>query len=74
MVVSKAPNRLFLGAALLGRAETPDSFTRHRLPIPGAYFKNKESQKAATVAVSKSGKGVGQKHQSTSQPEKKGRH
>ena len=65
---------VFLGAALLSRAETPDSFTRHGLPIPGAYFKNKESQKAATVAVSKSGKGVGEKHKSTSQPEKKGRH
>ena len=69
---------IFTGALLEGalpsNAETPDTFTRHGLPIPRAYFKNKESQKAATVAVSKSGKGVGQKHQSTSQPEKKGRH
>jgi hypothetical protein len=65
---------VFLGAALLSRAETPDSFTRHGLPIPGAYFKNKESQQLATVAVSKSGKGVGEKHKSTSQPEKKVRH
>ena len=65
---------VFLGGALLSRAETPDSFTRHGLPIPGAYFKNKESQKAATVAVSKSRKGVGEKHKSASQPEKKGKH
>jgi hypothetical protein len=53
------------------RVETPD--TRHGLLIPGAYFANKESQKAA-IAVSKSGKGVGEKHKSTPQPEKKGRH
>jgi hypothetical protein len=64
---------VFLGTALLSSAKTPASFTRHGLPIPGAYFKNKESQKAATVAVSKSGKGVGEKHKGTSQPEKKGR-
>jgi len=60
----------FLGVAWLSRAETSDTFTRHGLPIPGAYFKNKESQQPATVAVSKSGKGVGEKHKSTSQPEK----
>ena len=64
----------FLGVAWLSRAETPDTFTRHGLPISGAYFKSKESQQPATVAVSKSGKGVGGKHNSTSQPEKKGRH
>jgi hypothetical protein len=61
----------FFGGALLSRAETPD--TRHGLPIPGAYFANKGSQKAA-IAASKSGKGVGEKHKNTSQPEKKGRH
>jgi hypothetical protein len=53
---------VFTGALLEGavpsKAETPDIFTKHGLPIPGAYFKNKESQKPATVAVSKSGKGV----------------
>jgi hypothetical protein len=53
------------------KAETPDIFTRHELPLPGAYFKNKESQQQATVAVSKSGKGVGQEKQKTSKPEKK---
>jgi hypothetical protein len=34
--------------------DTPDSFTGHGLPIPGAYFKNKESQQPATIVVSKS--------------------
>jgi hypothetical protein len=53
---------------LLSRVETPD--TRLGLPIPGAYFANKESQKAA-IAVSKSGKGAGEKNKSTSQREKK---
>ena len=38
----------------VAKAETADTFTRHGLPIPGAYFKSKESQKPATVAVSKS--------------------
>jgi hypothetical protein len=47
---------------------TPDSFTRHGLPIPGAYFKN---QQPATVAVSKSGKGVGAQQQTTSKAAKK---
>ena len=41
------------------KAETPDIFTHHDIPIPGAFFKNKESHQAATVAVSESGKGVG---------------
>jgi len=56
----------FLGAALLGEAETPDTFTRHHLPIPGAYFAKKESQKAVTVAIGKSGKGVGVQKQAAS--------
>lgn len=41
-----------LGAALPSKAETPDIFTKHGIPIPGAYFKNQESQRPATVAVS----------------------
>jgi hypothetical protein len=49
----------FLGVVLLSNAETPDIFTKHGLPIPGAYFKNKEGQQPASVAVSKSGQGVG---------------
>jgi hypothetical protein len=50
---------------------TPDSFTRHGLPIPGAYFKNRESQQPATIAVSKSEKGVGQEKQTTTNAGKK---
>jgi hypothetical protein len=56
---------------LPSKADTPDSFTRHHLPIPGAYFKNKESQQPATVAVSKSGKGVGEQKQTMSKAGKK---
>jgi len=51
----------FLAATLPGRAETPDTFTRHGLPIPGAYF----AQKPATIAVSKSGQGVGEQKQTS---------
>src|SRR2546430_8565046 len=61
----------FLGVAWLSRAETSDTFTRHGLPIPGAYFKNKESQQPATVAVSKSGKGVGDQKQAAPKAGKK---
>jgi hypothetical protein len=64
----------FVGGALLSKAETPDIFTRHGLPIPGAYFAKKESQKPRTIAVSKSSQGVGEKQSSTSQPEKKSSH
>jgi hypothetical protein len=41
---------------LPGKADitTPNPFTMHGLPIPGAYFKNKGSQRPATIAVSKS--------------------
>ncbi len=45
--------------------------TRHGLPIPGAYFKNKESQRPATVAVSKPGKVVGEQKQKMSKAGKK---
>jgi hypothetical protein len=55
----------------LSRAETPDSFTRNRLPIPGSLLANIESQQPATLAVGKLAKRVGEKHKSTSQPEKK---
>jgi hypothetical protein len=44
-------------STLPAKADTPDIFTRHGLPVPGVYFKNKESQQPATVAVNKSGKG-----------------
>jgi hypothetical protein len=52
-------------STLPSKAETPDIFTRHGLPVPGVYFKNKESQ-PATIAVNKSGKGVGEQNQATS--------
>jgi hypothetical protein len=38
-------------STLPSKAETPDIFAKHGLPIPGVYFKNKESQQPATVAV-----------------------
>ena len=50
-------------STLPSKAETPDTFTRHGLPIPGAYFKNKQSQQPATVAVSKSEKRAGEQKQ-----------
>jgi len=53
------------------KAETTDTFTRHGLPIPGAYFKNRESQQPATVAVSKSGQGVGDQKQTAPKAGKK---
>ena len=53
------------------KAETPDTFTRHGLPIPGAYFKNRESQQPASVAVSKSGQGVGDQKQTAPKAGKK---
>ena len=49
---------------------TPDSFTKHGLPMPGAYF-HKEAQKPATIAVSKSGKDVGQQKYAISKSRKK---
>jgi hypothetical protein len=58
-------------SALPSKAETPDIFTKHGLPLPGAYFKNKESQQPATIAVSKSGQGVGEQKQSASKAGKK---
>jgi hypothetical protein len=60
----------FWAATLPGKAETPDTFTRHGLPIPGAYFAQKASEKPAIIAVSKSGQGVGEQKQ-TSQTGKK---
>jgi hypothetical protein len=55
----------FWAATLPGKAETPDTFTRHGLPIPGAYFAQKASEKPATIAVSKSGQGVGEQKQTS---------
>ena len=33
-----------LGAALSSEAETPDIFTKHDLPIPGAYFASMQAR------------------------------
>jgi hypothetical protein len=55
-----------LGAVLSSKAETPDIFTRHDLPIPGAYFAKHASQKSTTVAISKSGQGVREQKQTAS--------
>ena len=40
-------------------------YTKHGLPVPGAYFNSKENQQSATIAVSKSGKGLGYQTNST---------
>ena len=61
----------FWVVTLPSKAETPDTFTRHGLTIPGAYFKNKESQQPASVAVSKSGQGVGDQKQAAPKAGKK---
>jgi hypothetical protein len=48
---------------LSSKAETPDlsnPFTRHGLPVPGAYFKVNVSQQPTTVAVGKSEKRTGE--------------
>jgi hypothetical protein len=63
-----------LGGALLSKAETPDTFTRHGLPIPGAYFENKASQQPATVGVSKSGQGLGEQKQTATKLSKRHTH
>ena len=60
----------FFGTTLPSKADT-DIFTKHWLPIPGAYFAAKESQKSATVAVNKSGQGIGEQKQPISKVEKK---
>lgn len=59
----------FFGTSLTVNADSPDAtfaFTKHGLPVPGAYFKNSEIQQPATIAVSKSGQGIGQEKQTTS--------
>jgi hypothetical protein len=61
----------FWGVCLSATAQTPDIFMKHELPIPGAYFARRESQKPVTVAVSKSGQGVKEKQQTTPKLEKK---
>jgi hypothetical protein len=48
-----------------GKAETPDIFTKHGLPVPGVYFKSKANRQSTTIAVSKSGQGVGEQKQTS---------
>jgi hypothetical protein len=60
----------FLGTTSPSKAD-PDAFTKHGLPIPGAYFAQNESQRPATVAVSKSGQGIGEQKQTVSKVGKK---
>jgi hypothetical protein len=55
-------------------SQLSDPFTKHGLPVPGAYFKAKENQPTTTVAVSKSGQGVGEGKQTVSKVEKKPAH
>ena len=66
----------FFGGTLLANAdqyvsELSNPFTKHGLPVPGAYFNAKENQLTTTVAVSKSGQGVGEGKQTVSKVEKK---
>jgi hypothetical protein len=61
-------------STLPSKAETPDlsnPFTRHGLPVPGAYFKVNESHQPTTVAVSKSEKRAGEQKQLMSNAGKK---
>jgi hypothetical protein len=47
--------------SLLSNADTLDSanaFTKHGLPVPGAYFKNKENTQRAPVVTATSAKRV----------------
>lgn len=49
----------FLAGASPTQAETPDPanpFTKHGLPVPGAYFKSKETPLSAAVAATASAK------------------
>jgi hypothetical protein len=62
---------VFWTVSLSGRAQTPDIFTKHGLPIPGAYFSHRESQRPPTVAVSKSGQGVSEEKQTMPNPKKR---
>ena len=55
-------------------SQLSNPFTKHGLPIPGAYFQARENQQVSTVAVSKSGQGVGEGKQTASKVEKKPTH
>ena len=61
----------FLGATASSKAETPDIFTKHGFPIPGAHFAKKETGKPTMIAVSKSAKTVGRQKQTAPEVGKK---
>ena len=61
----------FWNVSLSGSAQTPDIFTKHELPISGAYFTHRESHNPPTAAVNKSGQGVREKKQTTPDPTKR---
>jgi hypothetical protein len=50
--------------------ELSNPLTKHGLPVPGAYFKNKENQQPAKIAVSKSGNGIDRQKLEVSKPSK----
>jgi hypothetical protein len=62
---------VFWGVSLSANAQTPDIFTKHGLPIPGAYFTHRESPKPAILAVSKSRQGVTEKKRTEAKTEKR---
>jgi hypothetical protein len=64
-IIKLALAALAAGASstLPSKAETPDSFTRHGLPIPGANFKKKTSQQPTAIVVRKSAKHVAERKQ-----------
>src|SRR5258708_25493703 len=69
----------FFGSTLPANAdqyvsELSNPFTKHGLPVPGAYFEANEKQQATTVAVSKSAQGVGEQKQPVHKVEKKSTH
>jgi hypothetical protein len=55
-------------------SQLSNPFTKHGLPVPGAYFQARENQQAATVAISKSGQGVGEAKQPVSKVDQKPTH
>jgi hypothetical protein len=58
----------------LSDAETVDpanAFTKHGLPVPGAYFKNKENTQRSVAVVTKSGKSAINQNPTASKAAKK---
>jgi hypothetical protein len=58
---------------LLRNADTLDTanpFTQHRLPVPGAYFKNKESTQQSVVVAAAPAKSAANRNPTASKPRK----